>query len=114
MYEKLCHLNDDQFGECTFVVAPGSLLLLSPIVLGKSSQFASEWRPLVLLMFVAFPRIHATWRSPTGKNRTSKGRETEVAREHHHIVKWGDQGTWLEQQPSRNWQCTLFVRLILF
>jgi len=34
MYEKLCHLNDDHFGECTFVVAPGSLLLLSPTALG--------------------------------------------------------------------------------
>ena len=34
MYEKLCHLNDDHFGECTFVVAPRSLLVLSPTVLG--------------------------------------------------------------------------------
>jgi hypothetical protein len=31
---KNCHLNDDYFGEGTFVVAPGSVLLLSPTVLG--------------------------------------------------------------------------------
>jgi hypothetical protein len=57
MYEKLCYLNDDHYLECKFVVAPGSLFLLSPTVLGYSSLFASEWLPSGGFFFIIVPLV---------------------------------------------------------
>jgi len=78
MYEKLSHLNNDHFGECTFVVAPGSFFYYSLQQFLVNHPFLFANGALQFFYVRGFPSYTRDLRQPHRKKS--------------HIERSGDQG----------------------